>query len=198
MNWSESNFFAFLQFLLLKLSIDYLDEDTREVNQLKRSEQKLLSDLRYNEEKARLYNETAKEIKKSLADVQEFDAKVLIFDQKYKKIWLRQKFDVIIRVFPLFIRFPYLKTFDEIPPKSLKPRTEIGFSDHSRQIWTIFCSFRGLVLNFWTKSFKFHSKWATKSLILPKNGLFSKGFLSNKGNFDANNVKNLLLRLLPL
>ena len=36
--------------------------------------------------------------------------------------------------FPLFIRFPYLEIFDEIPPKSPKPRTEIGFSDHSRQI----------------------------------------------------------------
>ena len=37
-------------------------------------------------------------------------------------------------IFPLFMWFPYLKTFDEIPPKSPKPRTEIGFSDHSRQI----------------------------------------------------------------
>ena len=36
--------------------------------------------------------------------------------------------------FPLFIRFPYLKNFDKIPPKSLKPRTEIGFLDNSRQI----------------------------------------------------------------
>ena len=35
-------------------------------------------------------------------------------------------------IFPLFIRFPYLKTSDEIPPKSPKPRTEIRFSDHSR------------------------------------------------------------------
>ena len=35
-------------------------------------------------------------------------------------------------IFPLFIRFPYLKNFDEIPPKSPKPRTEIGFSDHIR------------------------------------------------------------------
>ena len=37
-------------------------------------------------------------------------------------------------IFPLFLRFPYLKTFDKIPPKSPKPRTEIGFSDHTRQI----------------------------------------------------------------
>ena len=36
--------------------------------------------------------------------------------------------------FPLFIRFPYLKNFDETPPKSPKSRTEIGFSDQSRQI----------------------------------------------------------------
>ena len=36
--------------------------------------------------------------------------------------------------FPLFMRFPYLKNFDEITPKSPKPSTEIGFSDHSRQI----------------------------------------------------------------
>ena len=34
-------------------------------------------------------------------------------------------------IFPLFIRFPYLKNFDEIPPKSPKPRTETGFSDQS-------------------------------------------------------------------
>ena len=37
-------------------------------------------------------------------------------------------------IFPLFMRFPYLKNFDEITPKSPKPSTEIGFSDHSRQI----------------------------------------------------------------
>ena len=36
--------------------------------------------------------------------------------------------------FPLLIRFSYLKNFDQIPLKSLKPRTETGFSDHSRQI----------------------------------------------------------------
>ena len=34
-------------------------------------------------------------------------------------------------IFPLFIRFPYLKNFEEIPPKSPKPRTETGFSDQS-------------------------------------------------------------------
>ena len=34
-------------------------------------------------------------------------------------------------IFPLFIQFPYLKKFDEILPKSPKPRTEIGFSDRS-------------------------------------------------------------------
>ena len=49
-------------------------------------------------------------------------------------------------IFPLFIRFPYLNNFDEITPKSPKPSTEIGFSDQSRQIRTIFGSFRGLVL----------------------------------------------------
>ena len=32
--------------------------------------------------------------------------------------------------FPLFIRFPFFSNFDKIPPKSPKPRTEIGFSDH--------------------------------------------------------------------
>ena len=32
--------------------------------------------------------------------------------------------------FLLFIQFPYLKNFDKISPKSPKPRTEIGFSDH--------------------------------------------------------------------
>ena len=37
-------------------------------------------------------------------------------------------------IFPLFIRFLYLKNFDEIPPKGPKPYSEIGFSDHSRQI----------------------------------------------------------------
>ena len=37
-------------------------------------------------------------------------------------------------IFPLFIRFPYLKYFDEIPQKSPKPRTEIGFTDRSRQL----------------------------------------------------------------
>ena len=37
-------------------------------------------------------------------------------------------------IFPLFIRFPYLKNFDEIPPKSPKPHTEIGFLDQSRYI----------------------------------------------------------------
>ena len=37
-------------------------------------------------------------------------------------------------IFPLFIRFPYLKNFDEIPPKSLKSRTEIVFLDNSCQI----------------------------------------------------------------
>ena len=37
-------------------------------------------------------------------------------------------------IFPFFIRFPYLKNFDEFPPNSPKSRTEIGFSDHSRQI----------------------------------------------------------------
>ena len=36
--------------------------------------------------------------------------------------------------FTLFIHFPYLKNFDEIPPKRPKPRAEIGFTDHSRQI----------------------------------------------------------------
>ena len=40
-------------------------------------------------------------------------------------------------IFPLFLQFLYLKTFDKIPSKSPKPRTEIGFSDHSCQIWTI-------------------------------------------------------------
>ena len=80
--------------------------------------------------------------------------------------------------------FPYLKTFDEIPPKSPKQRTEIGFSDHTRQIWTIFGSFRGPVLNFWSKKPKFQSKRAIKSLILLKIGLFSQGFWLNKGNLD--------------
>ena len=37
-------------------------------------------------------------------------------------------------IFPLFIRFPYLKNFDEIPPKNPKPRTGSGFSHQSRQI----------------------------------------------------------------
>ena len=72
-------------------------------------------------------------------------------------------------IFPLFKRFPYLKNFDEIPSKSPKLRTEIGFSDRSRQIWTIFGSFTELVLNFLSKNFNFYSKWATNSPILLKN-----------------------------
>ena len=36
-------------------------------------------------------------------------------------------------IFPLFIRFPYLKNFDEISPKSLKSGTEIDFSDQVRK-----------------------------------------------------------------
>ena len=66
------------------------------------------------------------------------------------------------------------------------PRTEISFSDHSRQIWTIFGSFRGLVLwtSFWYKIFKFYSKWATNWLILLKIDLFSQDSWPNKGNLN--------------
>ena len=44
-----------------------------------------------------------------------------------------QKMDCpLFGVTTVFIRFPYLKNFDEIPQKSPKSRTEIGFSDHIR------------------------------------------------------------------
>ena len=81
-------------------------------------------------------------------------------------------------IFPLFVRFPYLKNFDEISPKNPKQHAEVGLSDHSRQISTIFGSFRRLVLNFWTKSFKFCFKWATISFILPKNWPIFMRFLT--------------------
>ena len=111
-------------------------------------------------------------------------------------------------IFPLFLQFLYLKTFDKIPSKSPKPRTEIGFSDHDRQIWSIFGSFRGQVLNVWSKILKFYSKRATTSPILLKIGLFSQGFWPNKGNsdislsvkflnFDANKGKVPLFWLFP-
>ena len=80
--------------------------------------------------------------------------------------------------FPLFIQFPYLKNFDEILPESSKPPTEIGFIDQSCQIWTISDSFRGLVLNLWSKSFKFYSKWAKNWLILLKNWPIFTRFLT--------------------
>ena len=79
-------------------------------------------------------------------------------------------------IFPLFIRFLYLKIIDAISSKTPKSRTEIGYSDHSRHTWSIYGSFRGLVLNFLSKSSIFYSKWATNSLISLKNAYFHKIF----------------------
>ena len=62
-------------------------------------------------------------------------------------------------IFPLFIQFPCLKTVDEIPPISPKPRTEIGFSDHTMKYQSPKSEIYELsvvVFNLRSKSFKFY------------------------------------------
>ena len=63
-----------------------------------------------------------------------------------------------------------MKNFDETPSESPKLRTEVGFSDHNRQILSIFGSLSGQVLKFWSKI-----------------GLFSEDLRSNKEN-SANSL----------
>ena len=71
-------------------------------------------------------------------------------------------------IFPLFIRFPYLKNFDEISPKSPKPRTEIDLSDHSCQESSIFGNLRGLLLKFIVQKVQVLSRIGRKFTCIEK------------------------------